>query len=104
MTPTVLTETAGLERSPAGATAIAEEPPSSSLWAEMPGLTSPFAVRYSEPKTITSACSCAASSARPTLVAGLTTTYFGMSGVPTDSAPRASSCSASCWSSDSPKE
>ena len=39
-----------------------------------------------------------------TLVAGLTTTYFGMSGVPTDSAPRASSASAACWSSDSPNE
>ena len=55
MTPTVLTLTEGCSRRPAGATAIAAGPPSSSLWAEIPGLTRPWAVRYSEPKTITSA-------------------------------------------------
>ena len=41
MTPIVLMLTDGLSRSPAGATAIAAGPPSSSLWAGMPGLTVP---------------------------------------------------------------
>ncbi len=84
MTPTVLTLTAGLVWSPAGATAIADGPPSRSLWAEIPGFRVPAAVRYSEPKTMTSALSLSASSIRPSLVAGLTTTCFGMSGVPTE--------------------
>ena len=72
--PTVLTLTEGCSAKPAGATAIAEGPPSSSLWAEIPGFTMPTAVRYSEPKTMMSARSRSASSARPTLVPGLTTT------------------------------
>ncbi len=104
MTPTVLTLTEGWERRPAGATAIAAGPPSSSLWAGIPGLTVPGAVRYSEPKTITSAFSRSASSVRPTLVPALTTTWRGMSGAPTEAAPRASSSSASFSSSAPPWE
>ena len=70
MMPTVLMLTDGAVCSPAGATAIAAGPPSSSLWAEMPGLTRPGEVRYSEPKTMTSAPSRSAISVRPTLVPG----------------------------------
>ena len=50
---------------------------------------------------MTSAPSRSASSASPTLVPGLTMTWRGMSGVPTEAAPLASSSSA-CFSSSAP--
>ena len=62
--------------------------------AEVPGITEPAAVRYSDPNTTTSACSRAASSLRPSPVEAWTTTWRGVSGAPIERAPWARSSSA----------
>ena len=75
-------------------------PPSSSRRAEACGSTWPGAVRYSEPNTITSACSSTASSRSPSGVEALRTTWRGTSG-PEPPAPRFERASASCSASRS---
>ena len=82
---------------PAGATASAIGPPSIRSCAEVPSWTCPGVVRYSEPKTISSAPSRSARSRRPSGVEALITTKRGTSGSPSQRAPFSSSSSASLW-------